>query len=302
MESKNKKSLFMSIVGRPNVGKSSILNMLLGSKISIVSPKPQTTRNKITGILTLDDTQLVFLDTPGIHKPHTRLGGYMINQINDSFCGAESIMHVIDAEKGLRDEDLKFIKRFKDMNLPVVLVINKIDLLKDKSMIMNLIQDAVELFSYTAVVPISAINSDGRRELISEIVKLAKPSVFFFAEDDITDQSERTIVSEIIREKMLYLLDKEIPHGVAISIEKFHESKNEILNIDAVINCERNNHKAIIIGHKGNMIKKIGTESRKELERIFDVKINLQLWVKVKENWRNRASNLKDFGYILEKN
>lgn len=302
MRDKCKKSLFVSIIGKPNVGKSSLLNMILGEKISIVSPKPQTTRNKIIGIFTHDNTQIVFTDTPGILKPKTRLGNYMLSEINNSFSGAEAIIHVVEASKNLPFEDSKLLGKLRSSNLPVILVINKIDLLKDKSLLMEKIKHYSEVYDYEAIVPVSAINSDGRENLISELDKIAKPSVFFYDEDDITDQSMRQIASEIIREKMLYLLDQELPHGVAIFIEKFHQRDDtNIVDISALIQCERESHKAIIIGHGGNMIKRIGTMAREELENMMDCKINLKLWVKVKENWRNSDAALRDIGYILEK-
>ena len=295
-----KKSLFISLIGKPNVGKSSLLNMILGEKISIVSPKPQTTRNKIVGILTQDNVQLVFTDTPGMLTPKNKLGNYMLSEINNSFLGAEAIIHVVDVNSKLSDSDINFVKKFKKYNVPVILVLNKIDLLKNKADMMKTIQEYSEIFSYNSIIPVSAINSDGKTELLAELFKLAKPSVFFYGEDDITDQSQRTIVSEIIREKMLYLLDKEIPHGVAVFIEKFHFRNESIVDIDALIQCEKNNHKSIIIGKNGNMIKKIGMLARKDIEDMVGSKVNLKLWVKVKENWRNSNATLKDLGYILE--
>lgn len=301
-ENLNTKSLFVSIVGNPNAGKSSLMNMILGSKISIVSSKPQTTRNKITGIFTQDDIQLVFIDTPGLHRPRTLLGDYMISEINNSFAGSEACLHVVEAIKGITDNDNEFIKKFKKFNKKVILVINKIDLVKDKSDLMQKIEEFSKLFNYNAIVPVSAKTGDGKDVLIKEILKLAVPSVFFFPEDDITDQTERMMASEIIREKLLCFLDKELPHGIAICIERFKERENNIIDIEAIIYCERTGHKGIIIGEKGKMLKEVGSSARKELEKIFDTKINLQLWVKVKENWRNKGSILNTLGYIEEKN
>ncbi|MDO4200145.1 MAG: GTPase Era [Clostridia bacterium] len=302
MEKECKKSLFVSIVGRPNVGKSSLLNMLVGEKISIVSPKPQTTRNKIIGILTKENTQIVFTDTPGMLRPKNKLGNYMLGEINNSFSGAEAIIHVVEAGKNVHSDDVKFIEKFKKIGVPVILAINKIDTLKQKSDIIKNIKEYSELMDYESIVPVSAITSDGYFELLCEILKLAKPSVFFYDEDDITDQTQRTIAAEIIREKMLYLLDQELPHGVAIFIEKFQFRSDNEVDISALIQCERSNHKAIIIGHRGQMIKKIGTLSRQELEEMMSCKVNLKLWVKVKENWRNSDAVLRDMGYMLEKN
>lgn len=300
MSDEVKKSLFVSLIGKPNVGKSSLLNMILGEKISIVSPKPQTTRNKIIGILTQNNVQLVFFDTPGVLKPKNRLGNYMLNEINNSLMGAEAIIHIIDVSRKLSDSDISFAEKFKKYKTPIILVLNKIDLLKNKADMMEIIREYSKNFDYHAIIPVSAINSDGKTEFLAELFKLAKPSVFFYGEDDITDQSQRTIVSEIIREKMLYLLDKEIPHGVAVFIEKFHFRNENIVDIDALIQCEKNNHKSIIIGKNGTMIKKIGTLARKDIENMLDCRVNLKLWVKVKENWRNSNATLKDLGYILE--
>ncbi len=302
MEENSRKTLFISIVGKPNVGKSSLLNMLVGEKISIVSPKPQTTRNKIIGILTKGNTQIVFTDTPGMLRPKNKLGDYMLSEINNSFSGAEAIIHVVEAGENVHNDDVKFIERFKKIGLPVILVINKTDTIKKKTDIMENIKDYSELMNYESIVPVSSVTGDGKSELLYEIFKLAKPSVFFYDEDDITDQTQRVIASEIIREKMLYLLDKELPHGVAVFIEKFHFRNENEVDIQALIQCEKSNHKAMIIGHHGDMIKKIGTLARHELEQMMNCKVNLKLWVKVKENWRNSGATLHDMGYILEKN
>ncbi len=296
------KSLFISLVGKPNVGKSSMLNMIVDSKISIVSPKPQTTRNKIIGILTQNNTQLIFTDTPGLLNPRNKLGNYMVSEIKNSFLGCEACIHAVEAGKRICNRDLALINKFKKMDIPVLLAINKIDLLKNKSVIMDQIKVYTDEFDYFAVVPISAKTYSGREELLNEINKLAKPSVFFFDEDDITDQTERMIVAEIIREKMLCLLDKELPHGAAVCVEYFHERDNEITDIHATIYCERENHKGIIIGKNGSMLKNIGMLARKDLEKMLIRKINLKLWVKVKENWKNIDSVLTDFGYCIDKN
>ena len=308
MDDKSKKSLFITIVGEPNVGKSSILNMIVGEKISIVSPKPQTTRNKIIGIFTENCTQLVFTDTPGLLKPKTRLDDFMLNEITDSFSGTELVMHVVEARKKISDNNLKLIEKFKIMHLPVFLVINKIDIIKNKADLLSFTKHYSEVYNYSSIIPISAIKSDGRRELINELQKFAKPSVFFYDEDEITDQPLRIIASEIIREKMLYLLDQELPHGIAIFIENFRQRENlnharpDIIDINALIKCERKNHKSIIIGHNGEMIKKIGVLARIELEKMLGCKINLKLWVKVKENWKNDSDFLSDMGYVLKNN
>ena len=292
----NKKCVFVSILGKPNVGKSSLLNMLVNSKISIVSPKSQTTRNRVIGILTENNIQLIFIDTPGIHKSVTKLGDYMNSEVNNSFSGSEVCLHVIEAGKKISELDLELIQKF--IKLSVILVINKIDLTKDKSELIKQIQKFNENFEYNSIVPVSAKTQDGRNELLSEIKKFAVPSVFYYSEDEITDQTERKLASEIIREKILYFLDKELPHGTGIYIENYKEIKNNTRNIHAVIYCDRESHKKIIIGAQGQMIKKIGTEARKSLEYILDCKVNLNLFVKVKEDWRNKDSVLKILGYI----
>ena len=294
------KSLFVSIVGKPNVGKSSLMNMLVNSKISIVSPKPQTTRDKILGILTFDDTQLVFIDTPGLYKPKNKLDRYMISEINSSFSGAEACMHVIEAGKEVTDFDLELIKKFEKLNIPIILIINKIDLISDKSSIMEQIKKLDSLFNYSSIIPVSSKTGDGREEIIEELTKLAHNSVFFFPEDDITDQSERTMVSEMIREKLLRFLNQELPHGTAVVIESFHTREDGITDISATIYCEKENHKRMIIGKGGAMLKKIGSAARNELEGMLDRKINLKIWVKIKENWRNSDFLLNNLGYEIE--
>lgn len=290
------KSLFVAILGKANVGKSSIMNMLINSKVSIVSPKPQTTRNKVIGIFTDNDVQIVFIDTPGVHKPRTKLGNFMISEVNSAFFGAQVCMHVVEAGKSCDDFDLELIKKFKKANLPVILAINKIDTLKDKSVLMPEINAWNEKYDYKAIVPVSAKTCDGKEDLISEIINLAEPSVFYYGEDDITDKTQRAIAAEIIREKLLCNLDKELPHGTAVLIEKFKEREN-IIDIHATIYCEKSSHKSIIIGKNGSMIKNIGMHARKDLEEMLDFKVNLQLWVKVKENWRNKESVLHTLGY-----
>ncbi len=301
MDNENKKSLFVSIVGRPNVGKSSLLNRLVGEKISIVSPKPQTTRNKIVGILTKESTQIVFTDTPGMLKPRNKLGNYMLSESNNYFSSAEAIIHVVEAGQSIHSDDIKFIKKFKKIGTRTILVINKIDTVKQKTDIVKNIKEYSALMDYESIVPVSAATGDGQAELLSEIFELAKPSVFFYDEDDITDQTQRTIVSEIIREKMLYLLNKELPHGLAVFIEKFTFRSDNEVDIQALVQCERDSHKAIIIGKNGAMIKKIGTLARQELQKVMGCKVNLKLWIKVKENWRNSNAVLRDMGYMLEK-
>lgn len=293
------KTAFIAIVGRPNVGKSSLLNSMLGQKVAIVSSKPQTTRTRIMGILTSNETQLVFIDTPGLHKPRTNLGEYMVKSITDSVAGVDACMLVVEAGSKISDTELSLISKFKSLGLPAVLVINKIDLITDKSIIISQISELSNLFDFDAVIPVSAKTKDGMDLLIKELKDLAMPSEHFFADDELTDQPERVLAGEIIREKLLRLLDKEIPHGIAVCVEKMRERDNNsgITDIDAVIYCEKETHKGIVIGKRGSMLKKVGSYARDDMEKFFGCKINLQLWVKVKEDWRNRQALLKSFGF-----
>lgn len=291
------KTAFIAIVGCPNVGKSSLLNVMLGQKVAIVSDKPQTTRTKIMGVLTKGETQLVFTDTPGYHRPRTKLGEKMIKAVGDSLSGVDVCLFVVEPEGELRPTELELIEKFKKEKMPVILAINKIDTVKDKSLIMERILEMTKHYDYEAVVPVSAVKNDGIDSLMEELEKLSFPSPHFFPDDTLTDQPERVLAGEIIREKMLRLLDKEIPHGIAVSIEKMREREDsDILDIDAVIYCEKDSHKGIIIGKKGAMLKKISTYAREDMEKFFDCHINLQCWVKVKEGWRNREGLIHNFG------
>ncbi len=295
----NAKSAFIAIVGRPNVGKSSVLNAMLGQKVAIVSNKPQTTRTRIMGVLTRDETQLVFIDTPGLLKPRNRLGEYMVKSVNTSVAGVDACLLVIEAGKKISPADLELIEKFKSLNMPAVLGINKIDLLPDKSILIAQIAEISKLYEFEAVVPVSAIDGNGIKDLAAELEKLAMPGEHFFEEDALTDQSERVLAGEIVREKLLRLCSKEVPHGIAVVVERMHEreDKSGITDIDATIYCEKETHKGIIIGKNGAMLKKVGSLARADMERFFDCKINLQIWVKVKEDWRNRASALHSFGF-----
>lgn len=295
----NNKTEFIAIVGKPNVGKSSLLNRILGQKVSIVSKKPQTTRTRIMGVYTQNEVQLVFIDTPGLHKPRTNLGEYMVKSVKDSISGVDACLLVVNAGEKVLPSDLEFIDKFKCSNIPAVLAINKIDLVTDKTFIIEQIKEYSKMFSFEAVVPLSAKTGDGVSELVDELKKLAVPSEHFFDKDALTDQPERIVAAEIIREKILRLTDKEIPHGTAVVVERMKDRKNksEITDIDAVIYCEKNSHKGIIIGKNGSMLKKIGTYARKDMESFFSCKINLNIWVKVKEDWRNRESILRSLGY-----
>ena len=293
----NDKSAFVAIVGRPNVGKSSILNRLLGQKIAIVSSKPQTTRNRITGVLTDGEYQLVFFDTPGMHKPKHSLGTYMVRSVNESVGGVDCCMLVVEAGKEPTNTELALIEKFKSLEMPAILAINKIDMLKEKDALMKQILDYTKLYNFDAVVPVSAQDGSGMGELLDELKKQSSEGGHYFDDDTLTDQPERVIVAEIIREKILRLCDKEIPHGTAVVIEKMKTRDNGILDIDATIFCERYTHKRIIIGKNGAMLKKISTFARQDIENFFDCKVFLQTWVKVKEDWRNRAQILQNFGF-----
>lgn len=294
----NKKSAFIAIVGRPNVGKSSLLNRLLGAKIAIVSSKPQTTRNRITGVLTEGDTQLVFVDTPGMHKPKNNLGKYMVRSVSESMGGVDCVMLVVEADKEAGPAELGLIERIKAMEIPSVLAINKIDTLKEKDALMKQILAYSQLHDFDAVVPVSAENGSGLDELKEELMSRAIEGGHFFEDDTLTDQPERVLASEMIREKILRLCDKEIPHGIAVVIEKMRMREDkDILDVDATIYCERETHKRILIGKNGSMLKKISTYSRQDMERFFDCKVFLQTWIKVREDWRNSIQQMRNFGY-----
>ena len=291
------KTAFIAIVGCPNVGKSSLLNKMLGVKVAIVSSKPQTTRTKIMGVLTEDEVQLVFTDTPGDHKPHNKLGEKMYQAVGDSIGGVDACLFVTESMGEIKKGEAELIEKFKKLGVPVILAINKIDMLKDKSELLARIAQFAALYDFAAVVPVCATSGEGVRELLDEMKKLSFESPHFFPDDTLTDQPERVLAAEIIREKILRLMDKEIPHGIAVSIEKMRERDDaDILDIEATIYCERESHKGMVIGKKGAMLKKISTFARQDLENFFDIKVNLQTWVKVKEDWRNREGLIHNFG------
>lgn len=294
----SKKSAFIAIVGRPNVGKSSLLNYILGAKVAIVSSKPQTTRTRITGVLTEDDVQLVFVDTPGMHKPKNNLGKYMVRSVSESVNGVDCCLLVVEADKEPGPVEIRLIEKFKSMEMPAILAINKIDTLKEKDVLMKQILKYSSLYNFEAVVPVCAVDGNGVSELKDELKKQSMDGGFFFDDDTLTDQPERVLASEMIREKILRLCDKEIPHGIAVVIEKMRMRENkDILDIDATIYCERETHKRILIGKNGSMLKKISTFSRQDMENFFGCKVFLQTWIKVKENWRNSVQMMRNFGY-----
>ena len=289
-------SAFITIVGRPNVGKSSILNRLVGKKIAIVSKKPQTTRNRIMGVVTKDNVQLVFIDTPGLTLAKNALGSFMVKSVEQSVLGVDACLLVVEAGRDISKADRELIERFKQQNIPAMLVINKIDLLADKTALMKQIDEYMKLFPFSAVIPVSARDGSGMQALEKELMSVAGEDGFLFPEDTLTDQTERVIVSEIVREKLLRLLNQEIPHGIAVVTESMKE-RGQILDLEVTIYCERANHKGIIIGKGGSMLKKIGIAAREDIERFFECKANLQLWVKVKEDWRQRPETLQTLGF-----
>ena len=290
-----KKTAFIAIVGRPNVGKSTLLNAILGEKIAIVSSKPQTTRNRITGIYTNGDDQYVFLDTPGIHAPKNSLGEYMVKTADTSMRDADAVVLVVDVTKEITSVEENVISYLKKSGIPSILALNKIDTC-DREELAKTIAKYAEKHDFDAFIPMSAKKNKNVDELMNECSKFLNESEWFFPEDMITDQPERQIVAEIIREKILRTLNKEIPHGTAVVIEEFKD-EGALLRIRAEIFCEKASHKGIIVGKNGASLKLIGTYAREDLEKLFGAKVYLNLWVKIKENWRESARTVSNFGY-----
>ncbi|MDF3005783.1 MAG: GTPase Era [Oscillospiraceae bacterium] len=292
------KNIFVSIVGRPNVGKSSLLNRLLGEKIAIVSDKPQTTRNRITGVLTEGETQYVFIDTPGLHKPKSKLGQFMVKQAGSSVSDVDAVILVTEWDGSITVAEKQLVESIKSSKVPAVLAINKVDALAQKELMLKKIAEFANLYTFDAVVPISALKGEGVATLLKELEPFCCEGEHFFPDDTLTDQPERAVVSEIIREKLLRNMRDEIPHGTAVIIEKMSEREDgSLIDIDATIVCERDAHKGIIIGKQGTMLKKIASEARHDMERFLDVRVNLQCWVKVREGWRDSDTQLKNFGF-----
>ena len=291
------KSIFLTLSGRTNAGKSTLLNALIGEKIASVSSKPQTTRTRITGILTQGNTQYVFIDTPGLHKPKNKLSSYMLKTAETSATDADAVLYVIDCTKKLHEQDEIMLENLAKKKISCVIILNKIDLLQDKSAMMPLMLRLENQYKPYAIIPVSASEQDGLKEILAVAEELAQPSVHFFPDDKFTDQPERVLVAEIIREKLLRLLNEEVPHGIAVTIEKLQERQDkDLLDISAVIYCERDSHKGIVIGKKGSMLKKIASSARRDLESFFEIQVNLQCFVKVKEDWRNRENLIRSFG------
>ena len=293
----NTKSCMIAICGRPNVGKSTLTNALVGEKVAIVSNKPQTTRNRICGILTRGETQFVFMDTPGFHKPRTKLGDYMVSVVENSVADVDMAMLLVEPIANIGPQEEALIGQFRQRGVPAVLVINKIDTVEEKEALLAVIKAYTDAFDFEAVIPLSAKTKDGLEELLNVCEKYAVESPWFFPGDVSSDQPERQVIAEIIREKMLWNLEKEIPHGTAVEITRFSERDNGIVDVEATIYCEKASHKGIIIGKGGQMLKKICTQARADCERFMGTKVYLQTWIKVKENWRDSDYMIRNFGY-----
>ena len=295
-----KKSGIITICGRPNVGKSTLTNTLVGEKIAIVSSKPQTTRNRICAILNKDDTQFVFVDTPGLHKARTRLGDYMVDVVRKSVADVDGIMLLVEPIANIGPAEQELIGRIKQIGAPSVLVINKIDTVEEKEKLLEIMAVYGQAHDWDAIVPISAQNGDGVEELLQVLSGWIPEGPQLFPEDMVTDQPERQIMAEIVREKLLRNLDKEIPHGTAVEVTKFSQRDNDIIDCHVTIYCEKDSHKGIIIGKKGAMLKKISTQAREDMESFMGAKVYLETWVKVKENWRDNPNAIQNFGYTQD--
>lgn len=292
------KSGFVTIIGRPNVGKSTLLNLLTGEKIAIISKKPQTTRHNIRTIVTTDNYQMVFVDTPGIHKPRNKLGQYMMQQAYSAFEDMDVIVYLVDAkDKSIGPVDSMIIEELGKTSTPVILLINKVDLV-EKERILPLIAEYSQAYDFKEIIPISAIKGEDKDKVLSAIEKYLPEGEKFYPDDMLTDQTEKVLAQELIREKLLNLLDEEVPHGIGVEVIRFKEQEEKnLLEIDANIYCEKESHKGIVIGKGGSMLKKAGTMAREDMERLFGAKVNLKLWVKVKDDWRNSDFMLNELGY-----
>ena len=292
-----RKTAMVTICGRPNVGKSTLTNALVGEKIAIVSNKPQTTRNRICGVVNRDDVQFVFLDTPGFHKAKNRLGDYMVKVARESIADVDAAVLLVEPVPHVGIPEQELIARLKESGCPTILCVNKIDTVADKNELLAVIAAYSEAHAFDAVIPISAMKKDGLRDLLIELAKYAQEGPQLFPDGMVTDQPDRQVVGEIVREKLLRSLDKEVPHGTAVEITRFVERDDEVIEVEATIFCEKKSHKGIIIGKNGEMLKKISTDARHDIERFMGTKVFLQTWVKVKENWRDNANYIRSFGY-----
>lgn len=293
----NFKSGFVAIIGRPNVGKSTLMNHLIGQKIAITSKKPQTTRNRIQTIYTCEDGQIVFLDTPGIHKAKNKLGEYMVNVAEQTLRDVDVVMWLVEPTTFIGAGEKHIAEQLEKTSLPVILVINKVDTVK-KEEILQVIDTYRKLYDFAEIIPVSALRGQNTDDIIQSLFKYMTYGPMFYDEDTVTDQPQRQIVAEVIREKALHALDEEIPHGIAVTIEKMRERKGQkIIDIEATIICERDSHKGIIIGKQGAMLKKIGSNARYEIEKMLEEKVNLRIWVKVRKDWRDSDTLMKNFGY-----
>ena len=290
------KSAMITVCGRPNVGKSTLTNALVGEKVAIVSNKPQTTRNRITAIVSRGDTQFVLMDTPGFHKPRTRLGDYMVNVVKESVADVDLVLLLVEPVAAIGPQEQALIERLQQTGAPALLVINKIDSV-DKARLLEVMAAYSAAYAFDAILPISAKIGEGLEELLAEMEKYAEEGPHLFPDDMITDQPERQICAELVREKLLKCLDKEIPHGTAVEVTRFSERENGIIDLEVTIYCEKESHKGIIIGKKGAMLKKIGELARADIEAFMGTKVYLQTWVKVKENWRDSMAQLRNFGF-----
>lgn len=290
------KTAVVTICGRPNVGKSTLTNTLAGEKIAIVTNKPQTTRNRITAVVNRGDTQFIIMDTPGFHKPRTALGDYMVKVVRESVADVDAVVLVVEPIDNIGPQEQELIERIREAKVPAILCINKIDSVA-KEKLLAVIALYSQQHPFESIIPISAKQGDGVDSLLEELRRFAESGPQLFPDGMTTDQPEKQVCAEIVREKLLLCLDKEIPHGTAIEVTKFSERENEIIDLDVTIFCEKSSHKGIIIGKNGSMLKKIGKLAREDIERFMGTKVFLQTWVKVKENWRDSQAQLRNFGY-----
>ncbi|MGI5962520.1 MAG: GTPase Era [Lawsonibacter sp.] len=290
----------ITLCGRPNVGKSTLVNALVGEKVAIVTNKPQTTRNRICGILNRGKAQFVFVDTPGLHKARTRLGDYMVNVVKESVADVDGILLLVEPVEKIGEAEQQLIERVKAQKCPAVLVINKVDTLAHKEDLLAVIQQYEQVHKFDAVVPISAKTGDGVEELLDVLQPLLPNGPQLFPEGMTSDQPDKQMMAEILREKLLLCLDQEIPHGTAVEITRFAEREDEVVEVEATIYCEKNSHKGIIIGKGGGMLKRVSTMARQDMEKFMGTKVYLQTWVKVKENWRDNPAAIQNFGYVRE--